>query len=181
MGADHPIAWEHEFDGGRAWYTQGGHTTESYSEPLFLGHLLGGIQYALAKPATTSSPDVSKPAAPKYRQTISPGISAIKKVGGGKAEVFAISVKARRVSVSVRYRNCKPCRGTLRVRSQTRKLKLSGIPDCPKGRYCPTLVGVATGTSAVLPPGRWKVMVTLTNSSTGRSTNASRWVTIPKR
>ena len=50
MGADHPIAWEHEFDGGRAWYTQGGHTTESYSEPLFLGHLLGGIQYALAKP-----------------------------------------------------------------------------------------------------------------------------------
>ena len=40
MGADHPIAWQHEFNGGRAWYTAGGHTTESYSEPLFLGHLL---------------------------------------------------------------------------------------------------------------------------------------------
>ena len=50
MGADHPIAWKHEFDGGRAWYTEGGHTPESYSEPLFLGHLLGGIQYALARP-----------------------------------------------------------------------------------------------------------------------------------
>lgn len=43
---DHPIAWYHAFDGGRAWYTAGGHTAESYSEPLFLEHLLGGIEYA---------------------------------------------------------------------------------------------------------------------------------------
>ncbi|MDQ4008966.1 MAG: ThuA domain-containing protein, partial [Actinomycetota bacterium] len=46
MGADHPIAWCQEFDGGRAWYTGGGHTTESYSEPAFVRHLLGGIQTA---------------------------------------------------------------------------------------------------------------------------------------
>jgi type 1 glutamine amidotransferase len=46
MGADHPIAWYHEYDGGRAWYTALGHTSESYREPSFLGHLLGGIQYA---------------------------------------------------------------------------------------------------------------------------------------
>jgi type 1 glutamine amidotransferase len=43
---DHPIAWRHAFDGGRAWYTAGGHTRESYRDPLFLSHLLGGIQYA---------------------------------------------------------------------------------------------------------------------------------------
>jgi type 1 glutamine amidotransferase len=43
---DHPIVWHHEFDGGRAWYTAGGHTSESFSEPLFLQHLAGGIQYA---------------------------------------------------------------------------------------------------------------------------------------
>jgi type 1 glutamine amidotransferase len=43
---DHPIAWFHEYDGGRAWYTAGGHTAESYGEPLFLTHLLGGIRYA---------------------------------------------------------------------------------------------------------------------------------------
>jgi type 1 glutamine amidotransferase len=43
---DHPIIWHHDFDGGRAWYTAGGHTSESYSEPLFLQHLAGGIQYA---------------------------------------------------------------------------------------------------------------------------------------
>jgi type 1 glutamine amidotransferase len=46
MGTDHPIAWCHEYDGGRSWYTALGHTPESYREPLFLGHLLGGIRYA---------------------------------------------------------------------------------------------------------------------------------------
>jgi type 1 glutamine amidotransferase len=46
MGPDHPIAWWHAYQGGRAWYTAGGHTTESYSDPLFRRHLLGGIRYA---------------------------------------------------------------------------------------------------------------------------------------
>ena len=46
MGADHPIAWCHPYDGGRAWYTAGGHTIASYSEPLYQRHILGGIQYA---------------------------------------------------------------------------------------------------------------------------------------
>jgi type 1 glutamine amidotransferase len=46
MGADHPIAWWHSYQGGRAWYTAGGHTGESYAEPLFRRHLLGGIRYA---------------------------------------------------------------------------------------------------------------------------------------
>lgn len=43
MGADHPIAWCHTFEGGRAWYTAGGHTAESFSEPDFVAHLAGGI------------------------------------------------------------------------------------------------------------------------------------------
>ena len=46
MGNDHPIAWFHEFDGGRAWYTGGGHTVSSYAEEDFQAHLLGGILYA---------------------------------------------------------------------------------------------------------------------------------------
>jgi len=46
-GGNHPIAWYHEFDGGRSFYTGGGHTPESYSEPLFLQHLVGGIKYAI--------------------------------------------------------------------------------------------------------------------------------------
>ncbi|MBN3584148.1 ThuA domain-containing protein [Algoriphagus aestuarii] len=44
---EHPIAWFHDFDGGRAFYTGGGHTNESYTEELYLTHLLAGIQYAI--------------------------------------------------------------------------------------------------------------------------------------
>lgn len=50
MGDDHPIAWYHEHEGGRAWYTAGGHTDASFSEPAFLEHLLGGIRYAAGAP-----------------------------------------------------------------------------------------------------------------------------------
>jgi cytochrome c len=46
-GDDHPIAWYHDYDGGRSFYTGGGHTNESFSEPLFIKHLLGGIKYAM--------------------------------------------------------------------------------------------------------------------------------------
>jgi type 1 glutamine amidotransferase len=46
MGALHPITWYHQYDGGRAWYTAMGHTTASYSEPLFLEHLAGGVLWA---------------------------------------------------------------------------------------------------------------------------------------
>ena len=46
MGSDHPIAWFHEFEGGRAWYTGGGHTKESFKEPLFRAHIEGGVLWA---------------------------------------------------------------------------------------------------------------------------------------
>ena len=46
MGADHPIVWCQDIDGGRSWYTEMGHTQESYAEPLFRLHLLGGIESA---------------------------------------------------------------------------------------------------------------------------------------
>lgn len=46
MGVDHPIAWCHGYEGGRSWYTAGGHTSEAFSEPLFRQHLLFGIEYA---------------------------------------------------------------------------------------------------------------------------------------
>ena len=46
-GDNHPMAWYHEYDGGRAFYTALGHTKESYQEEKFLRHLLAGIQYAI--------------------------------------------------------------------------------------------------------------------------------------
>ena len=56
MGADHPISWCHEFDGGRSWYTEMGHTRETYGESLYLSHLLGGIQYAAGAVPGNCSP-----------------------------------------------------------------------------------------------------------------------------
>lgn len=47
MGDNHPVSWYHNYDGGRSFYTALGHTEESFSEPLFLQHLLGGIKYAM--------------------------------------------------------------------------------------------------------------------------------------
>jgi len=49
MGARHPIAWYRRFEGGRSWYTALGHTTESYAEPRFRAHLLGGIRWAAGR------------------------------------------------------------------------------------------------------------------------------------
>ncbi|WP_316794664.1 ThuA domain-containing protein [Pedobacter frigoris] len=46
-GTEHPVAWYHDFDGGRSFYTALGHVEESYTDPLFLKHILGGIQYAM--------------------------------------------------------------------------------------------------------------------------------------
>lgn len=52
---DHPMAWCHEYDGGRAWFTGLGHSDSAYAEPLFRLHLLGGIQYAAGVPWTPPS------------------------------------------------------------------------------------------------------------------------------
>jgi len=56
-GDNHPMAWYHEFDGGRAFYTELGHTNESFADPLYLKHILGGIKYAIGNGA---KPDYSK-------------------------------------------------------------------------------------------------------------------------
>ncbi len=45
----HPMSWYHEYDGGRSFYTGMGHTEESFKDPRFLKHLLGGIQYVQVK------------------------------------------------------------------------------------------------------------------------------------
>ncbi|GAA5150762.1 hypothetical protein GCM10023340_28490 [Nocardioides marinquilinus] len=45
MGADHPISWCQNFEGGRSWYEGAGHVEASYTDPLFLDHLLGGIEW----------------------------------------------------------------------------------------------------------------------------------------
>lgn len=48
-GEAHPAAWYQAFDGGRSFYTAGGHTAESFDEPEFRAHLLGGLRYAIGE------------------------------------------------------------------------------------------------------------------------------------
>jgi type 1 glutamine amidotransferase len=45
MGADHPLAWCQNFEGARSWYEGAGHIDENYTDPLFLAHILGGIEW----------------------------------------------------------------------------------------------------------------------------------------
>ncbi|MRS61873.1 ThuA domain-containing protein [Larkinella terrae] len=49
MGDNHPMSWFHEYDGGKVFYTNFGHPDETYANPVYLKHLLGGIQYAVSE------------------------------------------------------------------------------------------------------------------------------------
>jgi len=46
MGKFHPIAWYHNYDGGRSFYTALGHMPSDFSDPAFLNHVYGGIFWA---------------------------------------------------------------------------------------------------------------------------------------
>ncbi|MFJ7493599.1 ThuA domain-containing protein [Streptomyces sp. NPDC097727] len=46
MGADHPISWCRNTEGGRVWATAMGHDTASYSEAAFRTHVIGGVKWA---------------------------------------------------------------------------------------------------------------------------------------
>ena len=46
MGKFHPIAWYHNYDGGRSFYTALGHLPTIYADAAFLNHLYAGIFWA---------------------------------------------------------------------------------------------------------------------------------------
>jgi type 1 glutamine amidotransferase len=46
MGEFHPVAWFHEYDGGRAFYSALGHLPATYRDANFMHHLYGGIYWA---------------------------------------------------------------------------------------------------------------------------------------
>lgn len=46
MGSLHPLAWYHNYDGGRSFYTALGHLPTAYSDASFLNHLYAGILWA---------------------------------------------------------------------------------------------------------------------------------------
>ncbi|MCK0144982.1 ThuA domain-containing protein [Arenibacter sp. F26102] len=48
-GEHHPISWYHDFDGGRSFYTEMGHSDATFENPDFLDHVLGGLNYVIGK------------------------------------------------------------------------------------------------------------------------------------
>jgi cytochrome c len=69
-GADHPMSWFCEYQGGRAWTTAMGHVTAAYTakaDSVFLFHLWGGMEYLLKRqPVPIAFPGPGeRPAAPK--------------------------------------------------------------------------------------------------------------------
>ncbi|MFB8417529.1 ThuA domain-containing protein [Streptomyces albidoflavus] len=44
-GADHPVSWCRDYDGGRSFYTAMGGTAESFAEADFRDHLRGGLMW----------------------------------------------------------------------------------------------------------------------------------------
>ena len=71
---NYPNAWYHDFEGGRSFYTAGGHNEKDFDDPLFMQHIFGGITYAIGK---NKMPDNSKLAkfekAPARVITLDPG------------------------------------------------------------------------------------------------------------
>jgi type 1 glutamine amidotransferase len=43
---DYAISWVRTYGKGRVFYTTLGHADSTYTNPLFLQHLLAGVQYA---------------------------------------------------------------------------------------------------------------------------------------
>src|SRR5690606_3690674 len=103
MGDDHPIAWCHEFDGGRSFYTALGHTADSYEEPAFLEHLAWGIEWAAGRREKFAGLPVSLRAPA---------------VGRRSAGSAWRSRRAPRASARWEGRRCAPCR---RARSRGRR------------------------------------------------------------
>lgn len=67
MGDNHPIAWYHDYDGGKSFYTGFGHSDYNFYDAIFLKHLLGGIQSVLASSLDYSK---SKPEENRFTKTI---------------------------------------------------------------------------------------------------------------
>jgi type 1 glutamine amidotransferase len=50
MGSDHPMTWMREYDGGRSFYTELGHTSETYGDAGYRRMLANAIEWAAQSP-----------------------------------------------------------------------------------------------------------------------------------
>jgi len=54
---DHPIAWCSNYDGGRHFYTALGHKGSYWSEPFYLAHIRGAIEWAAGEAPGDCGPE----------------------------------------------------------------------------------------------------------------------------
>lgn len=47
FGKVFPSVWCNNFDGGRQWFTSLGHDKSDYSNPIYVGHILGGLKWVV--------------------------------------------------------------------------------------------------------------------------------------
>lgn len=120
MGANHPVAWYHDFDGGRAWYTALGHTDDSFSDENFLSHLEGGIVYAAGNAQTNVAPTAN---AGNNQQIKLPQTTATLKGTGADTDGQIVSYKWTKISG--------PAGGTI----SNAALAETGIGALQKGTY----------------------------------------------
>jgi len=100
MGADHPVAWYKEYDGGRSFYTNLGHRPATWSDPLFQEHLLDGIRWAAGPPIWSAIP-VSRDARNPLTMDIAPDgrVFYVERTG----EVWTWSPKSGRATLAAQF------------------------------------------------------------------------------
>jgi type 1 glutamine amidotransferase/predicted dehydrogenase len=70
---NYPFAWYQDFEGGRSFYTAGGHNIEDFKDDLFLKHVLGGIDYAIGKNEELNDENAKKRMPEIKLMTVDPG------------------------------------------------------------------------------------------------------------
>jgi type 1 glutamine amidotransferase len=63
---DYPVSWVKKYGQGRVFYTALGHRAETFQNPLFLRHVLDGIQFATGDLVCDTSPGKPLPADPAF-------------------------------------------------------------------------------------------------------------------
>ena len=47
LADDYPVSWNHEYQGGRVWYTNMGHYAENFHQQEFIQHVVDWIAWLL--------------------------------------------------------------------------------------------------------------------------------------
>jgi type 1 glutamine amidotransferase len=135
---DHPIAWSRALGAGRAWYTNLGHRSETYGDPLFAQHLLGGIRWAAA--GSTPPPPPPDPPSPL------PGVAPIT---SQQIPNFRFWVRIGGTRIGTKAADCVPQTVCVASAIPTRAEVLLRIVRKPNGFLWPHIVKFTTSATEV--------------------------------